>query len=115
MSMNANEIKSTARQNVIALLMPVLEENHAIKFADSSFAVLQEINGQQIWVEIAVKSKAYKATKTYEAFDPYAAAEAWEAEKGVKAANAAAKKAEHDAKVSAARTKREAKKEAKEE
>lgn len=106
MSMNAAEIKSTARQNVIAMLMPVLEENNAIKFADASFAVLQNIDGQNVWVEIAVKSKAYKATKTYEAFDPHRAAEEWMAEKEIKAANAAAKKADHDAKVARAKAKK---------
>lgn len=103
MSMNANEIKSTARMNTIALLMPVLEENHAVKFADGSFAILQTVDGQEIWTEVSVKSKAYKPTKTYEAFDPYAAAEAWQADKDVKAANKAAKKAEHDAKVAKAK------------
>ena len=107
MSMNSAEMKSTARQNVISLLMPVLEENHAVKFADASFAILQEVNGQEIWVEIAIKSKAYKPTKVSPAFDPYEAAEAWQAEKEVKTANAAAKKKEHDAKVASAKKKRE--------
>lgn len=109
MSMNAAEIKSTARQNVIALLMPVLAENNATKFGDASFAIPQEVDGQKLYVEVMVRTKQYKATKVSEAFDPEEAARAWQADKDVKAANKAAKKAEHDAKVSAARTKREAK------
>ena len=105
--MNANEIKSTARMNTIALLMPILEENHAVKFADGSFAILQTVDGQEIWTEVSVKSKQYKATKVSPAFDPFEAAEAWEAEKNIKAANAAAKKAEHEKKVAAAKAKKD--------
>ena len=86
MSMNANEIKSTARQMTIAALMPVLQENDAVKFADASFAILQTVDGQEVWTEITVKSKAYKPTKVSPAFDPYEVAEAWQADKEVKAA-----------------------------
>ena len=103
MSMNANEIKSTARMNTIALLMPVLEENYAVKFADGSFAILQTVDGVELWTSVEVKSKQYKPTKVSDAFDPYAAAEAWQADKDVKAANKAANKAEHDAKVAKAK------------
>ena len=105
MSMNANEIKSTARQMTIDLLMPTLEENNAIQFGDGSFAIKQEVDGMVVYTEVSVKSKAYKATKTYEAFDPNQAAEDWRAEKALKAENAAAKKAEHAAKVAAAKAK----------
>lgn len=105
MSMNANEIKSTARMNTIALLMPVLEENHAIKFADGSFAILQNVNGVQLWTSVEVKSKQYKPTKVSDAFDPYKAAEKWKAERDEMAAIKAEKKALHDAKVAKAKTK----------
>ena len=103
MSMNAAEIRSTARQMTIALLMPVLEENAAVKYADGSFAILQTVDGQEIWTSVDIKSKQYKPTKVSPAFDPYEAAEAWQAEKDIKAANAAAKKAEHDKKVAKAK------------
>ena len=103
MSMNATEIKSTARQNVIAMLLPVLQENNAKKFGDASFAVPQEVDGQKLYVEVMVRTKQYKATKVSPAFDPDEAAAAWLAEKDVKAANAAAKKAAHDAKVAKAK------------
>lgn len=92
--MNAAEMKVTARDMTIATLLPVLAENDAVKFADGSFAILQEVDGQEIWTEVTVKSKAYKPTKISPAFDPYEVAEAWEAEKKLKAENKAAKEAE---------------------
>ena len=104
--MNANEIKSTARQMTIAALMPVLQENEAVKFADASFAILQEVDVQEVWTEVTVKSKAYKPTKVSPAFDPYEVAEAWEAEKKIKADNKAAKEAEKAAKVAKAKEKK---------
>lgn len=92
--MNAAEMKVTARDMTIATLLPVLAENDAVKFADGSFAILQEVDGQEIWTEVTVKSKAYKPTKISPAFDPYEVAEMWEAEKKLKAENKAAKEAE---------------------
>ena len=106
MSMNANEIKSTARQMTIAAIMPSLMENDAVKFADASFAILQTVDGQEVWTEVTVKSKAYKPTKVSPAFDPYEVAEAWEAEKKIKADAKAAKDAETAAKVAKAKEKK---------
>lgn len=103
--MNANEIKSTARQMTIAAIMPALQENDAVKFADASFAILQTVDGQEVWTEVTVKSKAYKPTKVSPAFDPYEVAEAWEAEKKIKADNKAAKEAEKAAKLAAKKEK----------
>ena len=107
MSMNANEIKSTARQMTIAALMPVLQENEAVKFGDASFAILQTVDGQEVWTEVSIKSKAYKPTKVSPAFDPYEVAAAWEEEKRIKADNKAAKDAEKAAKVAKAKAKKE--------
>ena len=101
MSMNANEIKSTARQMTIAALMPVLQENDAVKFADASFAILQTVDGQEIWTEVTVKSKAYKPTKVSPAFDPYTQAAEWEAEKKIKAQNKEEKEKEKQKKIEA--------------
>lgn len=106
MSMNANEIKATARQMTIAAIMPSLMENEAVKFADASFAILQVVDGQEVWTEVSVKSKMYKPTKNAEAFDPYEAAKEWEAEKKIKADNKAAKEAEKAAKVAKAKEKK---------
>ena len=94
MSMNANEIKSTARANTVALLSDVFEANAAVQFADASWAILQEVDGQEVWTEVTVKSKAYKPTKVSPAFDPYEVAEAWKAEKEMKAAEKKAKEEE---------------------
>ena len=106
MSMNANEIKATARQMTIAAIMPALMENEAVKFADGSFAILQIVDGQEVWTEVSVKSKAYKDTKVSKAFDPYEKAEEWEAERRIKADNKAAREAEKAAKVAKAKEKK---------
>ena len=105
--MNANEIKSTARQMTIEAIIPVLVDNEAVKFADGSFAILQTVDGQEVWTEVTVKSKAWKDTKVSKAFDPYEAAQEWEAEKRIKADAKAAKDAEKAAKVAKAKAKRE--------
>ena len=99
MAMNANEMKSTARQMTIAAIMPSLMENEAVKFADGSFAILQNVDGQEIWTEVSVKSKAWKDTKVSKAFDPFEAAAEWEAEKKIKADAKAVKEAEKAAKL----------------
>lgn len=99
MSMTANEIKATARQMTIAAIMPALEENDAVKFADASFAILQNVDGQEVWTEVTVKSKAYKPTKVSPAFDPFEVAAAWEEENKIKTGVKAAKEAEKAAKV----------------
>ena len=101
--MNANEIKSTARQMTIAAIMPSLMENDAVKFADASFAILQTVDGQEVWTEVTVKSKMYKPTKNAVAFDPYEVAEAWKAEKKIKADAKAVKDAEKAAKKAKAK------------
>lgn len=107
MAMNMNEMKATARQMTIEAIMPSLMENDAVKFADGSFAILQEVEGQEIWTEITVKSKAWKDTKVAKAFDPFVAAEEWEAERKIKADNKAAKEKEKAAKIEKDKKKRE--------
>jgi len=102
-----NEMKATARQMTIAAIMPSLLDNDAVKFADGSFAILQTVDGQEVWTEVTVKSKAWKDTKVSKAFDPYIAAEEWEAEKRIKADNKAAKDAEKAAKVAKVKAKKE--------
>ena len=97
MAMNMNEMKATARMATIAELMEVLEKCDAVKFADNSFAILQNVEGQEIWTEVTVKSKAFKDTKVSKAFDPYTAAAEWEEEKKI-AAGVKAKKAAEKAK-----------------
>lgn len=104
--MNANEIKSTARQMTITAIMPSLLENDAVKFADGSFAILQVVDGVEIWTEVSVKSKAYKPTKVSPAFDPFIVAQEWEAERKIKADNKATKEAEKAVKVAKTKEKK---------
>lgn len=99
MSMNASEIKSVARANTVALLSDVFEANDAVQFADASWAILQEIDGQEVWTEITVKSKAYKPTKVSPAFDPYISAEAWKEEQKIKQQNKEEKELEKQKKA----------------
>lgn len=99
MAMNMNEMKVTARQMTIEAIMPSLMENEAVKFADGSFAILQTVEGQEIWTEVSVKSKAFKDTKTSKAFDPYIKAAEWEEDKKIKAGVKAQKEIEKQKKI----------------
>ena len=96
--MNSVEMKATARNMTAALLSEIFAANDAVQFADGSWAILQTVDGQEIWTEISVKSKAYKATKVSPAFDPYEAAQTWQDEKAQKADAKAQKAAERAAK-----------------
>ena len=107
MAMNSTEMKATARQMTIEAIMPALQENNAIKFADASFAILQTIEGQDIWCEVTVKSKAYKDTKVSKAFNPHSAAKKWEADKKLAAEDKAASEAAKAAKIAAKKKKEE--------
>jgi len=90
--MNSVEMKATARNMTAALLSEIFAANNAVQFADGSWAILQTVDGQEIWTEVSVKSKAYKATKVAPAFDPSESAQAWQDKKALKA-DAKAKKA----------------------
>lgn len=103
--MNANEIRTAARNTTVTLLSDVLAANEAVQFADASWAILQNVDGQEVWTEITVKSKAYKPTKISPEFDPFVAAEAWREEKRIKAEEKAAKDAEKAKKVAKAKEK----------
>lgn len=105
--MNSNEIKTAARESTVALLNDVLAANDAIQFADASWAILQTIDGQEVWTEITVKSKAYKPTKTTSEFDPFQTAEAWQEEKRIKAETKAEKEAEKQKKIASKKSKQE--------
>ena len=96
--MNSVEMKATARNMTAALLSEIFAANDAVQFADGSWAILQTVDGQEIWTEISVKSKAYKATKISPAFDPYEAAQTWQDEKAQKADAKAQKAMEKAAK-----------------
>ena len=99
--MNANEMKNIARTNTVNELTEVLEKNAAVQFADASWAILQTVDGQEIWTEITVKTKAYKATKISPAFDPFVAAQEWKEEQAARENRKADKEREKALKVKA--------------
>lgn len=107
MAMTMNEIRNTARQMTIEALIEVLQENKATKFADGSFAILQNVGGQDVWTEVTIKSKNWKDTKVSKAFNPKEAAKAWEEEKRISAENKALKAKEKEAKIKKDKEKRE--------
>ncbi len=94
--MTTTERKNVARANTLNLIMSILEENEAVQFADNSFAILQNVEGEEFWTEISVKTKANKATKISPAFDPYEAAAAWQEDKRIKAEKKAEKAREKE-------------------
>ena len=104
--MNATEIKNAARNATIAALRDALEDQAAVQFADASWAILQTIDGQEVWTEVTIKTKAYKATKVTPVFDPYEVAEAWQEDKRIKAEEKAEKDAEKAKKVANAKEKK---------
>lgn len=71
MTKSMNEIRAIARMNVIAELMPVFEDVSAVKYADNSFAILQNVEGQRVWVSCNLVVKNWIDTKRGKAFDPY--------------------------------------------
>ena len=96
--MNDTEKKNVARAATLALFADIFAENDAVQNADASHCILQVVEGQEIWTEVTVKTKAFKATKVSPAFDPYVAAEAWKEEKRIKAEEKERKAAEKAAK-----------------
>ena len=101
MSMNTAEIRATARQMTISAIMPSLMENEAVKFADGSFAILQRVEDTEVWTEVTVKTKNWKATKTSEVFDPYIKAAEWEEERKIKIQDKEIKEKEKQKKIEA--------------
>ena len=89
--MTTTERKNVARATTLNLFTPIFDEYEAVQFADNSFAILQNVEGEEFWTEISVKTKANKATKISPAFDPYEAAAAWQEDKRIKAEKKAEK------------------------
>ncbi len=113
--MNMLEKKMAARAKTIESLHDVLESLAAVQFGDASYAVLQEIEGQEIWTEITIKAKSYTATKVSPAFDPFEVAQVWQEEKQMKETAKAEKAKEKAAKIARDTAAREAKKKKEEE
>lgn len=95
MAMNTNEIRAAVREFVIGQMEGFLKENNAIQFEDSAWAIPVSVDGMTVYEEVSIKTKAWKATKSAEAFNPETAIAKWEKdkyEKEQKAAEKAAKK-----------------------
>jgi len=96
--MTMMEKKLEARRRTLEALTAALESLDAVQFGDAEFAVLQEVDGQEIWTSITVQSKSYTATKVSPAFDPFEVAEIWKEEKATKAKAKAEREAEKERK-----------------
>ena len=112
--MNQMQKKLAARAATLAALQDILTQLDAVQFGDASFAVLQEIEGQEVWTEITVKAKSFTPTKCNPAFDPFEVAQEWQEDKAQKEQEAAAKAKEKAAKIARDQAAREAKRKAKE-
>ena len=97
MAMNVNEVRAAAREFVVGKMENFLKENNAIQFDDSAWAIPVLVDDMKVYVEVSVKTKAWKDTKVSPAFNPKTAIARWKAEKEERerkaAEKAAAKKA----------------------
>lgn len=102
--MNDMEKRKAARDVVIAKFLKAIDENEGEQFDECSWAFPTDVEGQEIWVEMSFKAKAFKDTQRSKAFDPFVAAEEWHAiqvERAQKKAERDAKKAQKTAKTKA--------------
>ena len=109
MASSVPALKNAARALTINALAQFLNDNAAVQFADNSWAVLQEVEGQEIWTEVTVKSKSFSETARGGVFDPFEVAEVWKEENAVKEKEKAEKAKAKAAKIAADKAKREAK------
>ena len=97
MAMNTNEVRAAVREFVVGQMEDFLNENNAIQFEDSAWAIPVSVDGMTVYAEVSVKTKAWKDTKTSPAFNPETAIAKWEAEKFEKEQKAAEKAAKKKA------------------
>lgn len=105
------QILAQAKVEVATELAPYLSEKEAIQVDEYTYAVETSIPNQ--YVEITLTAKNSDATAKSEAYNPIEKADAWLAEKELKAKNAADKDAEKARKKAADEAKRAAAKAAK--
>ena len=106
--MSVPAMKNAARALTINALAEALEANAAVQFADNSWAILQEVEGQEVWTEVTIKSKSFSETARGGVFDPFEVAEEWKADCAAKAEKAKAAEEMKAAKIAADKAKREA-------
>lgn len=93
MAMNVNEVRAAVRDYTVGKMEDFLKANNAIQFDDASWAIPVSVDGMTVYAEVSVKTKAWKSTRTTDAFNPETAIAKWEAEKEEKARKAAEKAA----------------------
>ena len=101
-----------AKEEIAAILAPILTERDAIKVGDFTYAI-ESTEFPNQYVEITLTAKNPDATTKSVAYDPIAKAEEYEAEKILKAQEKAEKDAEKARKKAADEAKRAAAKAAK--
>ena len=101
-----------AKEEIAAILAPILAERDAIKVGDFTYAI-ESAEFPNQYVEISLTAKNPDATTKSVAYDPIAKAEEYEAEKILKAQEKADKDAEKARKKAADEAKRAAAKAAK--
>jgi len=82
--MKMAEIQAKVKATVFDEIKSHFEENGE-QFADFSIAVPVEVEGKEYWAKVTVVCGQIKDTKTSPAFDPFAVAEEWKADKEYKA------------------------------
>lgn len=105
--MNTNTMKTVARDMTASLFTDVFAANGAKQFEDGSWAILQTVNGQEIWTAVTIQSKIWYPTKTAQPFNPDYAAEEWQADKAIKAKEKAEKEKAKAEKVTKAKAKKD--------
>lgn len=77
--MNDLEIKREARRVVCEWFAPVIDERAGEQYEDADWAIPVTIDGKEIWVGLNFKVKNFKDSGKRKAFDPFVAAEEWQA------------------------------------
>ena len=105
------QVKEQAKVRGFEAIKDSLELAEAVQFADYKFAILTEVEGQEVWVEIALTAKQYTDTKIASAFDPYEVAKEWQLEKETKEKEAQTKAKAKADKIAKSKAKTKEKKE----
>lgn len=103
--MTAAQIKENAKLNVLNALKEFYESMGAEMVGNVAY-IPQTVDGIEVWVEIKLTTKQWTNTKVADAFDPFVAREAYEAEQKIKEEEKAIKAKEKEAKIARSNAKR---------
>lgn len=90
MAMKTSEIQEQVKETVFEQIKELFAENGE-QYGDYDIAVPVPVDGAERWAKISVKCGQLKDTKTSKAFDPFAVADEWKADKEYKKALAESK------------------------